>query len=711
MKLDSIKTDINFGDLDRNEMGIDSEDMGFILDLLSNKLYSDKISAVIREYSCNAVDAHIEAGKDDLPISVTLPTLFSPQFVVQDFGYGLSRDSIVNLFLRYGKSNKRDSNEQTGAFGLGCKSGFAYSDAFNVTSVNNGTRTFYTIQKDGSGKGQCITVGSEETEDPSGLTITIPIENCDINEFVRKARDIYSFFSVKPDVTNTTFGHTEYDKSISDDGWFLSNDLRGRPMVVMGNVSYALDLSHFDESYSFLSKGVVLTFDLGRLDIPPSRETVEYTQKSLLAIKAKIKTVKDSFEAKTLESIKRAETYGEAVEIYRQANKVVNLPREDLKWNEFPLVLTIEKFALGWNHCGENEKEPKQKHLIYDALNPAHYALRRKNYMSRESAMSLKVNEKEGEGIPWIIDDVDGKLIGKRLRLAFGQTRQYTIAVIKQENIDKAKADGLICVDWDLPKLSSFVPEKASRESYGSGNKRTRVKLFYFDIESSPNASGTDMWKDFDHADLDEETHIYVPICRYSMPNFDKSDTHKICRLALHKFGVKIFGVRTSDVEKLDETFMSIGDYLRENWQDIYTQERINIDELRKFGLRSFFKFSKERHKEIFKASDFLASYGAYYELVNEACHKSRNNDLMVLANMLGMTSKEINWSEPAIKEKELIEIDKELAKKYPLLARLEEESNDYCFQALTNEQFDDMISYIKGKEEQRDTNPIGVTV
>lgn len=42
-------------------------------DILSSGLYANKIRAVIRELSCNAVDSHIAAGKSNTPFLVRLP--------------------------------------------------------------------------------------------------------------------------------------------------------------------------------------------------------------------------------------------------------------------------------------------------------------------------------------------------------------------------------------------------------------------------------------------------------------------------------------------------------------------------------------------------------------------------------------------------------------------------------------------------------------
>ena len=72
--------------------GIKKEGLAHIFNVLRNQLYSDKVLAIIREYSTNGVDAHTEVGKLDKPIKVTLPNQLSPYFKVRDYGRGLTEE-------------------------------------------------------------------------------------------------------------------------------------------------------------------------------------------------------------------------------------------------------------------------------------------------------------------------------------------------------------------------------------------------------------------------------------------------------------------------------------------------------------------------------------------------------------------------------------------------------------------------------------------
>ena len=93
-----------------------------IFKILSDSLYSDKIGSIVRELASNARDAHVAAGKGDVPFEIHVPTtsnLFNANgcyFSVKDYGVGLSEKEIYNLYTVYGESNKRSSNDFIGGF-------------------------------------------------------------------------------------------------------------------------------------------------------------------------------------------------------------------------------------------------------------------------------------------------------------------------------------------------------------------------------------------------------------------------------------------------------------------------------------------------------------------------------------------------------------------------------------------------------------------
>ena len=102
------------------DFGIEDSDLSHIMGILRSQIYSDKLLAIIREYSTNAYDANVEA-RVDKPISVHLPTISRPELTIRDYGNGLSEQEVCNTYIKYGNSTKRESNDYTGCLGNGSK--------------------------------------------------------------------------------------------------------------------------------------------------------------------------------------------------------------------------------------------------------------------------------------------------------------------------------------------------------------------------------------------------------------------------------------------------------------------------------------------------------------------------------------------------------------------------------------------------------------
>lgn len=155
--------------------------------ILSDSIYVRKIDAVIRELCCNAFDAHIEA-KQNRKFQVTLPSEFKPEFRVRDFGAGLSEDDM-QMYTTYGDSTKSGSNAYIGAFGIGAKSPFAYTNTFNVTSYSDGIAKAYSMFVE-NGVPRMTKLGEAPSGEPSGLEVFFPVALKDIGEFKSKAVEI-----------------------------------------------------------------------------------------------------------------------------------------------------------------------------------------------------------------------------------------------------------------------------------------------------------------------------------------------------------------------------------------------------------------------------------------------------------------------------------------------------------------------------------------
>jgi HSP90 family molecular chaperone len=163
--------------------------------ILSSGLYANKVRAIIRELSCNAVDSHVAAGKTETPFDVHLPNQLEPWFSIRDYGTGLSHEQVTNIYTTYFESTKTNSNDFIGALGLGSKSPFSYTDNFTVTAIKDGTKGIYSAFINDSGVPSIAKMGEETTEEPAGVEIKFSVsDRYDFSKFQDEARVVYTYF-------------------------------------------------------------------------------------------------------------------------------------------------------------------------------------------------------------------------------------------------------------------------------------------------------------------------------------------------------------------------------------------------------------------------------------------------------------------------------------------------------------------------------------
>ncbi len=180
--------------IDMTIMGPD--EIRTMLEQSRDGFYSNKELAPLREYSTNARDAHIQAGCPNRPIEIHLPSKLEPELRIRDFGKGLTIDELEDVYFRYWKSTKRNSNELNGCLGIGAKSAFAYTAAYTVISWCNGMKIVATGQKDGFA--DVIYHQPNTQSEPDGIEIVIPIEQKDISKFFLEATELFKFWDIRP---------------------------------------------------------------------------------------------------------------------------------------------------------------------------------------------------------------------------------------------------------------------------------------------------------------------------------------------------------------------------------------------------------------------------------------------------------------------------------------------------------------------------------
>lgn len=309
-----------YGDVQTNKISFKEENVDFIMSILSSNLYSNPIGSLIREYVSNAEDSHREAGIDD-PILVTLDKNDYDDnffFSVQDFGVGISPDRFEDVFINLASSTKRESNTYIGMWGLGRLSGLSYSSQVNITSVYNGTKTYYLMYKDGN-KIFIDNLGSEETEDRNGVTITIPVNKNDLNSFSKEIVKQLSFFEkvyvqectnclsyldnelfdkykaakIKYYDTfaiNTFYPNVDYSASFSSS----FNRSNQRLKFLLGNVVYPIDFDLITlPKYIHKDENMFIRFAIGELEVTPNRENILYSKKNIETINRRLVEVQE----------------------------------------------------------------------------------------------------------------------------------------------------------------------------------------------------------------------------------------------------------------------------------------------------------------------------------------------------------------------------------------------------------------------------------
>lgn len=281
--------------------------------VLSDTLYQNKIGSIVREVSCNAYDAHVMAGKPDLPFVIHLPDAFEPWFSVQDFGVGLGPEDITNVFTVYFQSTKDNSNDAVGAFGLGAKTPFSYTDQFTVTSVKDGMRRIYSAFITESGVPSIIEMDASPTDDINGVEIKLSVKREDYNKFASEVASQLKFFKVKPVVKNRasfSFENVSSNLVIDSANVAISNDGPGygQPWahVIQGNVGYPLDINQVKEKISADNRRLLdslsgsqvrFYFNIGEIGVTASREGVEYNKHTIANIEAKLTAVRGELTA------------------------------------------------------------------------------------------------------------------------------------------------------------------------------------------------------------------------------------------------------------------------------------------------------------------------------------------------------------------------------------------------------------------------------
>lgn len=340
MILEGKKADVlSTGAEESIQMGIDQSDQAVLMMILSESLYKDPIGSIVREWTSNALDSHVQAGvTEPIIVDIYRDKQYVSWFKVEDFGLGMSPELVINVISKYAASTKRGSNAYLGCFGLGLKSGLAYSDSFNIITRWEGKEYTYIMYKGEEGT-KIDLMKEEATEKGNGTVIEISIKhNSDRVLFQDKIKEQLCYFEGVYFGEGT--GVNNSFKIIKAEEWKWSEINKDSSMhLSLDNVYYPIDYKRL--KMSPIAMPIAINVAIGEGIIPiPSREDVKYTEEAKTILAAKIARVADYFVSKFNETREEKEYIGD---IYDKFNDVtVNIEGRNLNVVPISKVATIQ---------------------------------------------------------------------------------------------------------------------------------------------------------------------------------------------------------------------------------------------------------------------------------------------------------------------------------------------------------------------------------
>ena len=596
--------------------------------ILSSGLYSNKIRAIIRELSCNAVDSHTAAGRSDWLFCVHLPTQLEPTFSIRDYGTGLTHEQVVNIYTTYFESTKTESNAFIGALGLGSKSPFSYTDNFTVTAIKDGMRGVYSAFINGEGVPSIALMHSEETTQAPGVEVKFAVQNrSDMYKFEEEATFVYTYFRLRPNVSggdNFKFRDVEYeDKNVIPGVHVLKQDRYNRSSkAVMGNIAYPIEVPNAETSLGgyakFLGCGLELHFDIGDLDFQASREGLSYIPQTINSIRAKLEQLglqldkHLQLEADAVTNLwERAEflrgksnhpLWGSAVSNYVTSTKFALLDNTSgfLRTHEFKIPcadlaarynISVAGFVKSRSGSSCNEIKP-------------HKEYKDGNYTDFTECMQFQAEDTTF----FVINNLKtgamnrAKFHWRNAGTNLPQTRGHTHSVYVLNPAVKGKKmdlDGFFAELMEPPRraLASDLMEKARKEAIRAKD----VRILRLTMRSERGYSSEATWSEYSRADQTDatKTYYYVPLSGWSPVN-EKLDAKAVWN-HMRQSGIagltdmQVYGVRKSDIEfiKTQKNWVDLEQHLVRVLGKLTTGHLTNLA-LNEFDSNGVLRYNKE---------------------------------------------------------------------------------------------------------------------
>lgn len=536
-----------------------------LFNTIFDRLYNDKIRAVIRELSTNAWEVHKQIGKESVPFLVKLPNWNDLNFVVRDYGTGLTEYQINEIYTTAFRSTKEDSNDVGGCFGLGSKAPFCYVDNFIVNSYIAGKKYSYFFMRDANRLPSYSKVSETSSPEPDGLEIIIAARKEDIQEFSKTASDIYRWFEYKPNVTgNNLYVEVKNNKPlITGDGWAYHQEktygFNHRPIAVMANVAY--DLSAFPQKNKFLMDGMVIYFNIGDVAPNPGRESLSFDKETIKAVDDKLKLVESDIQKQAETKISQCKNLWEACREAHKLGGIFNLAT--IMYEEHDVNKTINF--------------PSGKYL--------------KQLTNNRSAIHTVSCADVRNCTPnCIVDDLKKGGVTRAKLLVKNQYPSHCFFCAYGDDIDEFKR--LLLIKDDQIVLTSSLPKPTYGARSSRGIHKTKVMLL-----KAATTSATYCWEDAE-VDLKEDSGYYVEICnnkfKYQKDGRHNLEYHPMDLYKISKeLGFKIYGIKSSIIKSVGPNWKNAIAEMKDKIIDFSNQNKSALENA--FTLSSFSNKNMDR--------------------------------------------------------------------------------------------------------------------
>lgn len=557
---DRGKTVVTSGDFTEKSFGVDVAGLPHLFEIV-RKIYPNPILALVREYACNGYDSQVLKGNEDKPLEIFLPTQTDAHLRVRDFGVGMSEDDIFNTYCFYGKSGKEKSasNNFIGGFGIGAKSFGCYGDSMIVESFQNGIKSVYTCYIDETKIGKVAKIATyEEPDQPDGVRIVIGIRSGDFSAVARAAAQVFKYWKVKPIIKGNKSEYECYvttDRvSMEGDKWQLI-DRSDTSYAIMGQIAYRIErdafnldsLSDYDKSVvNLAAKGAIVHFDIGELDISPSRETLEMSQRTISNLLVRFREIKDHLLSEFNNGIDKCQNIYEIKkycrdEIYYGSFNRFRQILMPIKWNGMEITdwnfhLPSDVLLQEW---GEDDKKPR----LWSSYS---------GHTMIEPNTRVYVNDCDNIRVPL-----------SRMRTVFGNGDTSRVFVLTGTSPQTRANIRNIAAELGLqPSDFTYLSEVEKTIVRGQGVTRSGAFLMLRDW-TKYSIQNRDHWRPVD-VDFENGSGIYVAINRFSPVNSDLDILKEtITDLKKLKINIPLYGIREKNVKLLGDKWMHLDDFLK----------------------------------------------------------------------------------------------------------------------------------------------------